>query len=175
MQFTVESLARLISNVESEILVQALEEAGLTHVLATDANETLREIAGWLNLVENMLTLGPAALEASVEAAMRGTVLPPNTRAALRLIDTYLEFFSFMPIMKELSAGLDKVLEGLDISPVTFNRENAIVDLHLANRLAHRLANERYNLDDASEMGTSIGRHIHGLARTLGISTWEYM
>lgn len=63
-QFTAASLARLLANVEREVLVEALERAGMAQLLTSAALETLEELQFRLNQLTNLETFGPALLKA---------------------------------------------------------------------------------------------------------------
>lgn len=59
-QFTVESLARLLKNVDRELLVDALAEAELSQLLTNDTIETIAELQTLFNLASNIRVFGPA-------------------------------------------------------------------------------------------------------------------
>jgi len=76
-QFTPQSLARLLGNVEREVLVEALEIADLTQVLYPRHLQILDDLAGDMNGLYNLL-IGPATedLLARKEAAERALAHP---------------------------------------------------------------------------------------------------
>lgn len=61
-QFTVETLSRLLANVQREVLVDALEAANLTQLLRTDTIETIDQLQSFMNLASNLAVFGPAIL-----------------------------------------------------------------------------------------------------------------
>ena len=82
-QFNPESLARLLTQVEREVLVEAAEAAAIDPLLTTPRGETLDELAEWLNFLSNMLVLAPAIDAIAAEELVRRmlgatTVLPPG-------------------------------------------------------------------------------------------------
>lgn len=94
-QFTPEGLARLLSQVEREVLVEALEIADLTSLLLNAHIQTLDEVAGWLNLIENTLlfadSLRDRRAEEIIQEALEG--FHPGTqvgRGFAQLIDFFL-------------------------------------------------------------------------------------
>ena len=62
-QFTAPGLARLLANVEREVLVEALDLAGMTQLLTSDALGTLEDLQFRLNQLQNLETFGPAWLK----------------------------------------------------------------------------------------------------------------
>lgn len=63
-QFTAAGLARLLANVEREVLVEALELAGMTQLLTSTALSTLEDLQFRLNQLQNLETFGPALFRA---------------------------------------------------------------------------------------------------------------
>ncbi len=68
-QFTVNSLARVLTQVEREVLVAAVEKAELTSLFMTAQLETINELQGFFNLIANVNTFGFDALEKLLEDA----------------------------------------------------------------------------------------------------------
>ena len=62
-QFTAKSLARVLVQVEREILVEAVELAELESFFLTADLGTIRELQGFFNLISNLQTFGFALLE----------------------------------------------------------------------------------------------------------------
>ena len=175
MQFTIESLARLISNVEAEILIQALEEAGLTHVLATDANETLREVAGWLNFIENMLILGPSATEEVIRQGLKDFPHAPATMAVLNLISVFLDFFRFMPGITGLDDKLEdiiKAFERLDLQK-PLDHGAIVFELNLIRDLAGDIRTMDLTKDNMRARARAIQNAVRILAGLVGVEPWE--
>lgn len=65
-QFTAESLARVLTQVEREVLVEAVELAGIDLLFTSPYRDTLDELAGYLNLVANFRVFGPRLLRESL-------------------------------------------------------------------------------------------------------------
>ncbi len=68
-QFNVKSLARLLTQVEREVLVKAIEEAELGNLFLTAHTATLEELQGFFNLFANIHTFGFDVLEKLLEEA----------------------------------------------------------------------------------------------------------
>lgn len=61
MQFTKTSLARLLKNVDRELLVEAIEEAALESLFLNRHMEVLEDLEGFLNMISNLVVLGKPA------------------------------------------------------------------------------------------------------------------
>ena len=87
-QFNPESLARLLTQVEREVLVAAAETAAIDPLLSTPRGETLDELAEWFNFLGNILVLAPAlrdiASERIIEEALEGRIIPVGVGGGIR-------------------------------------------------------------------------------------------
>ncbi|KKL44338.1 hypothetical protein LCGC14_2366710, partial [marine sediment metagenome] len=88
-QFNPESLARVLTQVEREVLVEAAEAAGIDLLLTTPRGEAIDEVAEWLNFLSNMLVLAPAIDAIAVEETVKDmlgvtTFLPPGAIKGIR-------------------------------------------------------------------------------------------
>ena len=176
MQFTSGSLARLISQVEREILVEAFEEAGMTSILTTDALETLKEVAGWLNFIENMLILGPAAAEAGLKSILEGMPRPVNAIAAGNAFSVILDLFRFVPGIGALDDKLEQVIDALSrlTQPEGFNRDMVVRDLTLIEGLAREIQSADITKERMIGRAGDIRFILMSLARLLGIRSTEF-
>ena len=58
-QFTVDSLTRLLENVERSVLADALEAANLIDLVPSTQIETIQQLQQFFNLAQNFITFGP--------------------------------------------------------------------------------------------------------------------
>ena len=88
MQFTSESLARVLKNVDRETLVNALEEAELTATLVLDSKTTVEDLQGLFNVAVNLHNLSNPLRKMSKKQllALRGP-----QKAALEPSDVYFD------------------------------------------------------------------------------------
>ncbi len=121
-QFTPESLARLMTQVEREVLVEAAETAAIDPLLTTPRGETLDEVAEWLNFLSNMLVLAPAIDKIALDETIRTmlgatTLLPPGAIHGIRSTLGY--FTTLLDKIGSIEDSIEVLKEG-DFSTVTF-------------------------------------------------------
>ena len=174
-QFNSTSLARLIGEVRRETLSGALQEANLEQLLTSDNIETLRDLAGWLNLVENLLILGPSATEEAIRQGLRDFPHAPATMAALNLVSVFLDFFRFMPSITTLDNKLEDIIdafEGLDLGkPLDHGR--IVFELNLIRDLAGDIRTLDLTKAEMRARAQSIQDTVRALAPLVGVETWE--
>lgn len=109
-QFTADSLARVLVNVEGDVLAEALEIANLSHFLTEPGLQTLDDLQGWLNLLGNMLVLGPDVFQVAVHEFFAG--MPKADVDRMQGVITGLRFFlGGIETLDILLGKADEILE----------------------------------------------------------------
>jgi len=124
-QFTSTSLARLLANVEREVLVAALAEANLSQLLTSEALATIDELQGLLNLLTNVRTFGPEFLGREFdEAISRFLDSAPLVSSALSTIDFFINAItSTNERLRVVQRGINDLL-GIIETPPTPGKES---------------------------------------------------
>lgn len=130
-QFTVSGLARLLANVEREILVQALEKADLVHLLPSRHLGILEDVEGNWNTLFNIWLGGAledaARAQAAYERALKTGIRPASpiwaptgilsVDGALASARLATDFFNPDGIMASLIARVDELMAAVSGIP----------------------------------------------------------
>ena len=156
-QFTPESLARLLTQVEREVLVEAAEAAAIDPLLTTPRGETLDEVAEWLNFLSNMLVLAPAidaiATEETVKRMMGiTTFLPPGALKGMRGL---LGFFT--DLMEKVGVIQDS------IDAIEFPESSQQIDVPAILAITTQISDDMATLDRWNRLHAS-SNVLNGIA-----------
>lgn len=85
----------MLTQVEREVLVEAVEKAGIDPLMTKARSETLDELAGWFNLAANLAVLGPGIKKlAQQETLEEAIAIFPFVPKAPGLVSLGITFFS---------------------------------------------------------------------------------
>jgi len=105
VQFDPKGLARLIANVERDVLVEAVEIAGMTSYFTTPSRETIEELQGLFNVVTNLSLFRKPLSKWNLKALEALRSNKPVTTAGAAYAEQALEIIIFQ---KKLDNFIDK-------------------------------------------------------------------
>lgn len=122
-QFNAKSLARLLVQVEREVLVEAVEIANLQALITTPTIQTIEELQGFFNLLSNLKIFGFQALEQILSDA-KSELGPVTLSLGEFIIEQFVALADIGDVGSASSRKLDRLGDSLDvISSVLSNGE----------------------------------------------------
>ena len=108
-QFTATSLARLLANVEREVLVEALDEAGMTQLLTSDTIKTISKLGRALEDCDQI-----ARIKDSDSLLSFIPTKPFGLDGVVNVWQMILGELGLLPTIKSQIADVKRLIEGLE-------------------------------------------------------------